>query len=217
VISTDGETISLVDDEGHALSHTEAMLALVRLVCETGEHARIAVPVSITREAERVAMAHGGEVIWTKRSDAHLMEVVSEGGVTFAASPLGGFIWPDFLPAYDAIATFGHVLELLAIAGQPLSAIVKTLPRVHMVHEVVPTAWERKGTVMRELIEHSSERELVLVDGVKVMNDQGWALVLPDPERPVMHVWAEADSDHAARTLAAEYARAIRHALRVPV
>jgi mannose-1-phosphate guanylyltransferase/phosphomannomutase len=86
-----------------------------------------------------------------------------------------------------------------------------------MVHEVVPTAWERKGTVMRELIERSGDRDLVLVDGVKVMGDDGWALVLPDPERPAMHVWAEADSDHVARKLAREYARAIRQALRVPV
>ena len=32
---------------------------------------------------------------------------------------------------------------------------------------------------------------VVLVDGVKVIHDDGWALVLPDPEEPVTHVWAE--------------------------
>ena len=35
------------------------------------------------------------------------------------------------------------------------------------------------------------DRELVLVDGVKVLHDDGWALALPDPEEPVTHVWAE--------------------------
>ena len=48
---------------------------------------------------------------------------------------------------------------------------------------------------MRTLMERSGDRELVLVDGVKVLHDDGWALALPDPEEPVTHVWAEADSD----------------------
>jgi len=216
VIAGDGEIATFVDDDGRALSHTEMLLVLVRLVAECNPPARIALPVSVTREAERIAIEHGAEIVWTKLSDAHLMETASEGKVAFAASPEGGFIWPDFLPAYDATATLARLLDLLEASGQRLSEIVKTLPRVHMAHETVPTPWERKGTVMRELVERSTEHELVLVDGVKILLPEGWALVLPDPELASTHVWAEADSDHAARQLAQEYARAIRQALRAP-
>jgi mannose-1-phosphate guanylyltransferase/phosphomannomutase len=49
---------------------------------------------------------------------------------------------------------------------------------------------------------------------VKVLRPDGWALVLPDPEDPFTHVWAESDGDTAARQLAQEYARAIRQAMR---
>jgi len=49
---------------------------------------------------------------------------------------------------------------------------------------------------------------------VKVLHDDGWALALPDPEEPVTHVWAEADTDADARRLAQEYARRIRQMLR---
>jgi mannose-1-phosphate guanylyltransferase/phosphomannomutase len=216
VIAADGETATFVDDEGHALSHTDTMLALVRLVAETHEHARIALPVSVTLEAERIALAHGAEIVWTKRSDADLMEVASRGGIAFGASPTGGYLWPEFMPAYDAMATLAYLLDMLAVVGRPLSAIVKTLPRVHLAHEAIPTPWERKGTVMRELMERSAKHDLVLVDGVKVMLENGWALVLPDPEQAITHVWAEAESDQAARALAQEYARAIRQALRGP-
>jgi mannose-1-phosphate guanylyltransferase/phosphomannomutase len=67
---------------------------------------------------------------------------------------------------------------------------------------------------MRMLVENSKDHELVLVDGVKVLHDDGWALVLPDPEDPVTHVWAEADSTRDATTRAQEYARRIRQMLR---
>jgi mannose-1-phosphate guanylyltransferase/phosphomannomutase len=216
VISPDGETIVLIDDDGHVLSHTEALLALVCLVAESIEHARIALPVSVTSAAARLAVERGAEIVWTKRSDAHLMEVASEGKVAFAASAHGGFIWPDFLPAYDATATLAKLLGLLAASGRSLSSLVAVLPRVHLVHETVPTPWERKGAVMRELVEreHEAGREVQLIDGVKVVRPEGWALVLPDPEEAVTHIWAESDGDNAARQLAQEYARAIRQAIR---
>jgi mannose-1-phosphate guanylyltransferase/phosphomannomutase len=47
------------------------------------------------------------------------------------------------------------------------------------------------------------------VDGVKVIEPDGWALVLPDPEEPFTHVWAEATSDAAADARANEYATRI--------
>ena len=55
---------------------------------------------------------------------------------------------------------------------------------MHLVHETVPTPWERKGAVMRELIEHPPPGELVLIDGVKVVNPDGWASCCPTPKTP---------------------------------
>jgi mannose-1-phosphate guanylyltransferase/phosphomannomutase len=106
------------------------------------------------------------------------------------------------------------LLELLAISGQRLSSVVDELPRVHLAHETVVTPWEQKGMVMRTLVERNQDRELVLVDGVKVIHDGGWALALPDPEEPITHLWAEAGTDPEARRLAQEYARRIRQLMR---
>ena len=63
---------------------------------------------------------------------------------------------------------------------------------------------------MREMVERNQDRDLVLVDGVKIDLGDAWALVLPDPEDPTVQVWAEAGSDHEAERIAAEYARRIR-------
>jgi len=83
-----------------------------------------------------------------------------------------------------------------------------------MAHETVATPWERKGAVMREMVEQAAGEEVVLVDGVKVLHPDGWALVLPDPEDAVTHVWAEAGNDQDARRLAQEYAKRIRQVVR---
>ena len=97
------------------------------------------------------------------------------------------------MPGFDAAATFVKVLDLLAKHGTKLSDVVADLPRTHVVHEQVVTPWDQKGAVMRTLMEQSKDREVVLVDGVKVVHPDGWALALPDPEEPVTHIWAEGD------------------------
>ena len=134
-------------------------------------------------------------MLTTKLSAPALMDAANEPGVGFAAGGDGGFILPGFLPAFDAAATFVKVLDLMARSAVRLSSVVAALPRTHIAHETLVTPWEQKGTVMRSLVEHAKDRELVLVDGVKVLHDDGWVLALPDPEEPITHVWAEAGSD----------------------
>jgi mannose-1-phosphate guanylyltransferase/phosphomannomutase len=170
--------------------------------------------LSATSQADRLAADRGVQVQRTKLSNAALMEVASRPDVGFAASTDGGFILPDFLPAFDGAAAMVKMLELLALDDVPLSKVVSGLPAVHIVHETVVTPWDQKGTVMRSLVELSKDREVDLVDGVKVHHDTGWALALPDPEEPITHIWAEGDTDAAARRLAQEYARRIRQLMR---
>lgn len=215
VIDPGGECLTLIDDSGRVLTDDEALLAFVVLVSEQLRDGRcIAVPLSATGHVDRLAAERGAEVRRTKLSNAALMAAAATPEVGFAATSDGGFILPEFLPAFDAAAAMVKMLELLAVAGEALSKVVSGLPPAHIVHETVVTPWDQKGAVMRSLVELSKDRQVDLVDGVKVHHDQGWALVLPDPEEPVTHIWAESTTAGDARRLAQEYARRIRQLLR---
>jgi mannose-1-phosphate guanylyltransferase/phosphomannomutase len=214
VIDPDGEHLTLIDDSGSVLAHDTALLALLSLV---GDHLlgdTVALPVTVSNHADAIAERYGVRVRRTKLSTAALMDAAAEPGVGFAASTDGGYILPGFLPAFDAAANLVKVLELLARTGRRLSEVVAELPQPHLAHETVVTPWEQKGMVMRSLVEMSKDREVQLIDGVKVRHDGGWALALPDPEEPITHVWAEAATEPAARDLAKEYVRRIRQLLR---
>ena len=213
VLDPDGERLTLVDDSGHALTNDEALLSILTLVMERTPHAVVALPVAVSRVAERLVEQAGGSIVWTKLSASDLMDKSTDARVTFAASQDGGYILPAFLPAYDATSTLVNLLGLVA-RDRRLSELVHGLPRVHVAHETVVTPWEQKGLVMRTLIERNNDRPLVLVDGVKILHDDGWALVLPDPDEPVTHIWAEAASEGAAKALCQEYARRMRQLLR---
>jgi len=214
LIDADGEHLTLVDDTGQVLTAEEARLAFVTLVAGHLLGDRIALPVNVSSVTETITAAHGVSIQRTKTSAAALMAAASEPGVGFAASGDGGFILPGFLPAFDAAAALVKLLELLALEATSLSAVRHDLPRTHMAHQTVVTPWEQKGLVMRTLVELSKDRRLELVDGVKVIHDDGWVLALPDPEEPITHIWAEGPSHQAAQSLAEEYVRRIRQSLR---
>ena len=194
-------------------SHDEALLVLVTLITESVPGARIALPVAASGAAEKICRDAGAEIIWTKLSASHLMEVARSEKVTLAASQSGGFIFPAFLPAFDGAATLVNLISLLTSTGRKLSELVAAMPPVRIAHQSVHTPWDQKGMLMRTLVERSQGRELVLVDGVKVLEEDGWALVLPDPEEPLTHVWAEAPSAARAEARAQEYATRLEQLL----
>ena len=211
VIDPGGEHVTFIDDSGHVLSDDEALFSLLHLVCATSTGpVKVAVPVSVSREIERLAQEQGAQILWTKLSARNIMESAASGDVAFAASQSGGFIFPAFLPAYDATATLVHLLGLLAASGLRLSKVVDQAPHPHVAHDTVSTPWEHKGLVMRTMLENSPQEDLVLVDGVKILRETGWVLVLPDPEDPVTHVWAEGASEDEAGALVGEYCEHIR-------
>jgi mannose-1-phosphate guanylyltransferase/phosphomannomutase len=213
LIDPDGERLRLVDDQGRVLTDTEALLAFVELVSDFLVGDTIALPTNITLRASEIAGAHGVQVVPTKLSTAALMAAASDPVVGFAADGAGGYILPGFMPAFDGAAALLKMLDLLARSSRPLSEVVDTLPRVHLVHDTVVTPWDQKGMVMRSLME-MAPRDIELVDGVKIGHGSGWVLALPDPEEPVTHLWAEAATDVEARQLVQEYARRIRQLVR---
>lgn len=132
ILDADGERLTLIDDEGRILSHTEALLAFVELVRDHLLGDRIALPVSATQAASVIASAHNVEVVPTKISIAALMAVAKEPSVGFASDAAGGYILPGFLPAFDAAGALLKILDLLARHDRTLAEVVDGLPKVHL-------------------------------------------------------------------------------------
>src|SRR5437764_3788188 len=200
-----GERIRLVDETGRVLSLAQALLTLISLVARSTPYPRVAVPVATSRQAEEIVKRHGGEVVWTPISAPALMAAAEDQGVVFAGAEGGGYIFPEFLAAFDGLMSTVKLLELLGRNRTTLGAVVDELPAVHVVRRDVPTQWEAKGGVMRRLLERIGEGA-VTIDGVKTYRGDDWALVVPHPQDPVIRVWAEAATEPEAVALAGEFA-----------
>ncbi|HET7481860.1 MAG TPA: mannose-1-phosphate guanyltransferase, partial [Actinomycetota bacterium] len=206
-----GEVARLVDDRGRVIPPDKALLVFLRH--ELGRGAtRFALPVSASSAGERLVEDAGGLIDWTPVSIASLMNRAAMPSIDFAGSPDGSLIWPRFLPAPDGLMTFGKALEVVSVANRPLSELVDEVPVAHMARRDVATPWDLRGTVMRHVASAEVPGRLVLIDGIKVVQDDGWVLVIPVPDEPVCRVWAEASTAAGAEELADRYAAMVAEA-----
>jgi mannose-1-phosphate guanylyltransferase/phosphomannomutase len=124
----------------------------------------------------------------------------------------GCFIFPEFQNGYDAMFALGQVLEHLTYQGRSMHEAVADLPPLVYQVDSVHCPWERKGRVMRLLVEKHHDRPMELLDGVKIQTrPEHWILVLPDAVEPLVHVYADGlDLQHTASDLS-EYTQLVRY------
>ena len=200
-----GELAYIVDDRGRPVGEVQKLLAFVRHEAARGAEA-LAVPVSAPRVCEDLAAEGGARLQWIPTALTTLMTRASRPELGFAGNTEGILLFGEFMAAPDGVMTFCKALELIASARRPLSAIVDDLPVVHLSRRDVPTPWEAKGAVMRQISSLTHRGRLVLIDGVKIVEEDRWALVIPYPDEPLTGVWAEGPTDEAAAEHADHYA-----------
>jgi mannose-1-phosphate guanylyltransferase / phosphomannomutase len=191
VLDGAAERIYLVDDQAHEVAVEQELLLFLRLLASDGKRGKLAFPTTVTSLVDRLVEGTELQVQRTQSSLAALTRAAAGDGVVFAGSVGGGFVFPDFQPAYDGMASLCKLLELLAPVRRPLSEIVAELPESAVIHRQVRCPWARKGAVMRILTERVKGKEVDVSDGLKVFEEEGWAQVLPDPDEPLVHVYAE--------------------------
>jgi mannose-1-phosphate guanylyltransferase/phosphomannomutase len=207
-----GERISIVDDTGHIVDDDRALLVVADLVAAERK-GRVAIPVTTTRVAEQVASFHGVSIEWTTTSPDDLTRAAAASDLLLAGDGRGGFVVPEFSTSLDGLAAFVRLVGLVARTQLRLSEIDARIPESFLVHRAVATPWAAKGGVMRSVVEAAGDRELDTTDGVRIVSGpRCWALVLPDPARPLTHVWAEGTDALGAEAELTEWCKVVEAA-----
>jgi mannose-1-phosphate guanylyltransferase/phosphomannomutase len=203
------ERIYLVDEQSREVPVDKALLLFLRLISSNGRQGKLAFPITITSLVDTLVEGSALEVVRTPATLADLTKAAAGEGVVFAGAVGGGYVFPEFLPAYDAVTSLCKLLELLAPVRRPLSELVGELPASTLVHRQLACPWALKGTVMRLLTERFRDGNVDLLDGIKVYDERGWAQVLPDPDEPLVHIYAEGRSDEESVELETEFRRLV--------
>lgn len=133
------------------------------------------------------------------------MEIHNSGRVQFVGGTRGGFIFSRFHSGADAMFSLVRLLELLAKTHGRLGQLRKNYE--HLIRQTVsvPCPWSRKGKVMRKLITDSENKRRQLIDGVRIIEDDGWVLITPDRSKATFNILAESRSQKVTESMIANY------------
>lgn len=200
IVDSNAEGLILIDERGDRVSDDLFVALMSLLVLKAQEGATVAVPVTAPGIIEDMARSYRGRVIRTRANPRSVMEKVIEEKIFIGEKGLPGFQAP-----FDALFSFGKILETVARDGISLSELVSMVPQFFISKRSVKCPWDAKGKVMRTLIDETRTKKVELIDGIKVYHETGWALVLPDSEEPLFHIYSEASTPDEAEALREVY------------
>jgi len=205
LLDAGAEKVFLVDNKGDVLTDDLGLAVAALLVARTHPPGLMGAPINASGVLEELVDPYGFKVVRTKIAPRAQADAAVQPGMAFVGDALGGFIFPRFQPAFDAMLASLKILEMLIQTDLTLHDVIRAVPQRAMVREQVACPWERKGMLMRTLIEATKDDEVELLDGVKVRRGNAWAILYPDPDRPCFHIQAEAPTRAAAEQLVAGY------------
>lgn len=209
LLDAGAEKVFCVDERGEAIPGSRLAALIAKLHLEIHRPSKIAVPVSVPSQLETLARKNSVELVYTPDDPGSLIQATEDPEVNLAVDTKGGFIFSDFHFAFDGMYSVVKILELLARTNTSLGALNLEMPKRSIVESRVPCPWEAKGRVMRELDKHSQNKDRLLIDGVRILTDDSWVLVVPNREQAFYHILAEAKNERKAKQLVEEYEKRV--------
>ena len=146
----------------------------------------------------------GGQAIMYKTGHSNLKVKIRETGADLACEVSGHIFFADRYYGYDdAIYASFRMLELIA-KGIDLDEEIDKLPKTYATEEIkIETTEEKKFPIiesLKEALQHPPVdfpqiKELITVDGIRVIFDRGWGLVRASNTTPVLVTRYEADTE----------------------
>lgn len=212
LINPAAEKLTVVDENGSFIDSQLLLLLVTDLFLRTHSANRIAVPVAASMGVEKIASRHGVEVIRVRNSHLAMMEAHQVSGVDFVGGTLGGFIFPRFQMGSDAMLATVYILEMMAAEKVRLGELRCNYENYIRKEIKIPCSWSKKGQVMRKLIADTESKNRQLIDGVRVMEDSGWALIAPDNLTAAFNILAESESKGDVEQLVGKYKTLVEEA-----
>jgi mannose-1-phosphate guanylyltransferase/phosphomannomutase len=193
-LDANGQKIVLVTGEGEIVPDEMVFVLQILIQLHNHKESQLHVPVNVPTIVELLAANFNREVVRTKVDIRSTMEACRNNG---------------FHVYWDGMYTLIHILQLMSEKGLSLAQLIDTIPVFALLKEQVECPWTEKGKVMRYLMEETKGKQVELIDGIKIYEEEGWTLILPDSDEPIFQVFANAESHQVAKMLATTYARKI--------
>jgi phosphomannomutase len=205
----DADRLATMGRQGEAISE-EMTLVLTLQNLLARKRSSIATNLSTSMLIDDVAARFGISVIRTRIGEANVVEGMMRHNCGVGGEGNGGLIYPAISWARDGLAAIAIIIELMAQTRKSLSVLAGEWPHYAIVKEKIPVGSADVTALMQKLTETFSHEVTDLLEGLKIIRENGWVHVRPSNTEPIIRCYAEARSSEEANALANMVISAVR-------
>ncbi|MBN1495288.1 MAG: NTP transferase domain-containing protein [Spirochaetes bacterium] len=206
IVGPHSNHIIVVDETGQILTDGDIVAVLCRYYLKRRARSLISLPVTSSIALERMIRSEGGSVEHTSTTLR-----APEGVIDIYLDDVRRYPWLEL--RLDPMVVFLRLLEYLSMENATLHEVKQALPRGNILHVSLYCNQEEKAAVMRALAEKAAQKNIEVVDGIRINEQDAWVLALPDASLPIIHLYGEGDTAGARDAIIGEYSDAIKNIL----
>ena len=209
----DADRLGVVDDQGNVVWGDKLMCLFWREILAKHPGALAIVEVKCSQALVDEIKRLGGKPFLYKTRHSLIKAKMKETGAVFTGEMSGHMFFADEYYGYDdAFYATGRLLRILSQQDEPLSQLLADIPHYYSTAETrVPCPDEKKFQVVKNLVEQFRQQyEVIDIDGVRVLFDDGWGLVRASNTQPVLVARCEAKTKEGLQNNCAVIKNAIR-------
>ena len=205
----DADRIGVVDEHGEILWGDQLMIIFSRDVLKRRPGAIFISEVKVSQSLYDDIRQRGGQAIMWRAGHSLIKAKMKETGAALAGEMSGHIFFADRFFGYDDAVYAGcRLIEILAGSQKPLSGLLSDLPKTYSTPEIrVECPDDRKFDVVKRLKDRFEDlknnpapempgiRELITVDGIRVVFESGWGLVRASNTGPHLVLRFEAKTE----------------------
>lgn len=193
----DGDRIGVVDEKGRIIYGDRLMILFAREILTRKPGATFISEVKCSKILYDDIEKHGGRAIMWKTGHALIKQKMKMEKAELAGEMSGHMFFADRYFGYDDAAYAScRLLELVAASEKPLSELLTDLPETFTTPEIrVDCPDDEKFELVEKTTEYFRRyNDVIDIDGVRVLFDDGWGLVRASNTQPALVLRFEATS-----------------------
>ena len=168
----DADRVGIIDERGRRHEADLILVLLARDLLARHPGATIVFDVKSSQSLVEDIRAHGGVPLMWKTGHSHLKRKMREDGILLGGEVSGHvFFAEDYYGVDDGLLAACKIVEIIARAAGPASALFDSVPHLHATPELkAPCPDEEKFKVVAELAAELKQRyETIDIDGARVI------------------------------------------------
>ncbi len=205
----DGDRLGVISNEGKFIPTDKVMIIIIRDIIDKVSKKEFLYDVKCSKSLSDEIEKLGGKGICSRTGNSYTKARVREDNLPFGGELSGHVYFRDRWPGFDSGLYAGlRLLEILSKTKKKVAELLLGINEYFSTEEIkVPSLDEKKFQVIEKIKDYviKNNYQYLDIDGIKVLYDDGWALVRASNTGPNITLRFEAKTKERLEKLKEEY------------